>query len=127
LGVHAVALSPERRIILVRLRYAQGWRLPGGGRQSGEDAREAVLRELREEIGMTAHGEVRGRGPLWVVENVRYRPRKWSWEIEAITEAPLDELPDGRASVTMKQIARLSKELKEAMPRPPGRGTSPLA
>src|SRR3954470_455052 len=55
-GVHAVALTPEGRIVLVKLRYAPGWRLPGGGMQAREDPREAVLRELREEIGMTSCG-----------------------------------------------------------------------
>ena len=30
---------------------------------------------------------------LLIVEDVRYAPRKWSWEIERITEAPLDTLP----------------------------------
>ena len=52
-GVHAVALTPERRIVLVRLRYAPGWRLPGGGLDAGEDLERAALRELREEIGIT--------------------------------------------------------------------------
>src|SRR5690349_18995889 len=57
-GVHAVALTPERRLFLVRLRYAPGWRLPGGGLDAGENLAMAALRELREEIGMTAHGEI---------------------------------------------------------------------
>src|SRR5205085_1156281 len=63
-GAHAFALTPERKLILVKLRYAQGWRLPGGGMREGEDPRKAVLRELREEIGMTAHGRVRLGGEL---------------------------------------------------------------
>src|ERR1700752_1970952 len=58
-GAHALALTPEGKVILVRLRYAAGWRLPGGGREEHEDPRDAVLRELREEIGMTSHGEVK--------------------------------------------------------------------
>src|SRR3954467_14746374 len=58
-GAHALALTPEGKAILVRLRYAPGWRLPGGGRAEHEDPRDAVLRELREEIGMTSHGDVR--------------------------------------------------------------------
>ena len=28
-GAHALALTPERKIVLVKLRYAAGWRLPG--------------------------------------------------------------------------------------------------
>jgi 8-oxo-dGTP pyrophosphatase MutT (NUDIX family) len=107
-GAHALALTPEGKAILVRLRYAPGWRLPGGGRAEDEDPRDAVLRELREEIGMTAHGEVqlaaeleerpdfkRDLASLLVVRDVRYRPHRWSWEIEAIVEAPLDALPGG--------------------------------
>jgi len=107
-GAHALALTPEGKAILVRLRYARGWRLPGGGHGEHEDPRDAVLRELREEIGMTAHGEVQLAGEIeetpdfkrdlasvFVVRDVRYRPRRWSWEVEAIIEAPLDALPPG--------------------------------
>jgi 8-oxo-dGTP pyrophosphatase MutT (NUDIX family) len=105
-GAHALALTPEGKAILVKLRYAPGWRLPGGGRAEHEHPRDAVLRELREEIGMTAHGEVasaaeleqhpdfkRDLAALFVVRDVRYRPRRWSWEIEAIMERRLDDLP----------------------------------
>ena len=58
-GAHALALTPDDKVILVKLRYAPGWRLPGGGRGEHEDPRDAVLRELREEIGLTSHGAVR--------------------------------------------------------------------
>ena len=105
-GAHALALTPERNVILVKLRYAPGWRLPGGGRNEHEDPREAVLRELREEIGMTSHGAVRlaaeldesvdhkrDLSALFVVEDVTYRPPRWSWEVERVMEAPLDHLP----------------------------------
>ena len=97
--------TPQGKAILVKLRYAPGWRLPGGGRSEGEDPRDAVLRELREEIGMTAHGEVRlaaeleeqpdfkhDLASLLVVRDVRYQPR-WSWEIEEIMETSLDHFP----------------------------------
>ena len=105
-GAHALALTPERKAILVKLRYAPDWRLPGGGRREDEDPRDAVLRELREEIGMTSHGAVRQVAELdedtdfkrdlaflFIVEDVAYRPARWSWEIERIIEAPLDVLP----------------------------------
>ena len=105
-GAHALALTPERKVILVRLRSAPGWRLPGGGRSEHEGPRDAVLRELREEIGMTAHGAVRlaaeldepadfkrDLAALLIVEDVRYAPPRWSWEIEDICEATLDDLP----------------------------------
>jgi hypothetical protein len=28
-----------------------------------------------------------------IVEDVAYRPRRWSWDVEAVCEAALDELP----------------------------------
>jgi len=105
-GAHALALTPDRKAILVKLRYAPGWRLPGGGRREDEDPRDAVLRELREEIGLTSHGAVRLAAELdedtdfkrdlaflFLVEDVTYRPAPWSWEVERIIEAPLDALP----------------------------------
>jgi 8-oxo-dGTP pyrophosphatase MutT (NUDIX family) len=117
-GAHALALTPERKLLLVRLRYAPGWRLPGGGRDEDEDPRDAVLRELREEIGMTSHGRVRLAGELeqqpyfkrdlaslLVVEDVRYSTPRWSWEVEGIIEAPIDDLPADMATVATDWVA----------------------
>jgi ADP-ribose pyrophosphatase YjhB (NUDIX family) len=122
-GAHAAALTPERKLILVKLRYAPGWRLPGGGHSAGEDARDAVLRELREEIGMTSHGKVtlaaeleerpdrkRDLASVFIVENVRYAA-SWSWEVERILEAPLHTLPDNLAPVTARWLAALGGKL----------------
>jgi 8-oxo-dGTP pyrophosphatase MutT (NUDIX family) len=116
-GAHALALTPERKLILVKLRYATGWRLPGGGRAADERPADAVLRELREEIGMISHGTVRlgceleqdtdfkhDLASLLVVEDVRYRPRRWSWEVEAIMEALLDTLPPDMAPIALEWI-----------------------
>jgi 8-oxo-dGTP pyrophosphatase MutT (NUDIX family) len=117
LGAHSLAFTPERKLILVRHRYAPGWRVPGGGRRADESAEEAGLRELREEIGMTAHGRVRVAGELehkvdfkrdlaslLIVEDVLYRP-KWSWEIERVGEFPLDDLPSDTVELTHRWIA----------------------
>jgi 8-oxo-dGTP pyrophosphatase MutT (NUDIX family) len=121
-GAHALALTPDRKAILVKLRYATGWRLPGGGRGEDEDPREAVLRELREEIGMTGHGTVRLAAELdedtdfkrdlaflFIVQDVAYRPARWSWEIERVIEAPLDKLPSDlspRAAGWLKAVGQ---------------------
>jgi 8-oxo-dGTP pyrophosphatase MutT (NUDIX family) len=119
-GAHALAFTPEGKLILVKLRYASGWRLPGGGRSEHEDPRDAVLRELREEIGMTNHGRVRRAcdleqatdfkrdlASLLIVEDVRYRPPPWSWEVERIIEGQLDDLPDDVAPITASWIMAL--------------------
>jgi 8-oxo-dGTP pyrophosphatase MutT (NUDIX family) len=115
-GAHALVLTSERKVVLVRLRYAPGWRLPGGGRDEHEDPRDAVLRELREEIGMTSHGRIRLAAELeqqpyfkrdlavLVVEDVRYSPPRWSWEVERIIEASIDDLPAGLAPIAAEWI-----------------------
>ena len=114
LGAHSLALTPEGKLILVRHRYARGWRVPGGGRRGDESAEQAGLRELREEIGMTSHGRVQLAGELehkvnfkrdlaslLIVEDVRYRPR-WSWEIERIGEFAIDDLPTDTTELTRR-------------------------
>jgi 8-oxo-dGTP pyrophosphatase MutT (NUDIX family) len=123
-GAHALALTPERKLILVKLRYAEGWRLPGGGRRADEDPRGAVLRELREEIGMTSHGAVRlaceleqaadfkhDLAALLIVEDVRYQPPRWSWEVERVMECERDDLPGDMAPITQSWIAAVRDRL----------------
>lgn len=123
-GAHAIALTPERKLILVLLRYARGWRPPGGGRRRDEEPREAGLRELREEIGMTAHGRVRlaceldrriayrrDLQSLLIVEDVLYTPPRWSWEVERIIEAPIDDLPAGMSPVAQVWIDAVREQL----------------
>jgi 8-oxo-dGTP pyrophosphatase MutT (NUDIX family) len=123
-GAHAIALTPKRRIILVKLRYAPGWRVPGGGRHRGEYAQAAAIRELREEIGMTSHGRVRlaceleervnfkrDLAAVLIVEDVRYLPRHWSWEVQEVGEFSLDALPADTARLTLRWINALSGHL----------------
>ena len=116
-GAHSVALTPEGKIILVKLRYARGWRLPGGGRSQDEDPVEAALRELREEIGLVSHGKAalardflervnfkRDNASLVLVRDVHYRPHRWSWEVEQVRESGLDFLPDDLSPITERWI-----------------------
>ncbi len=47
-------IDPADRVLLVNLRFADGfdgWMLPGGGVEEGEDHRAALIRELTEETG----------------------------------------------------------------------------
>ncbi len=99
-GVHAIALTSTGRVVLVKLTYAHGWRAPGGGIKRGESLEEAVVRELIEEIGMSAHGpmsqdlviEDPTAGTVFVLRDVEYRARR-SMEIEAVAEFDIDRLP----------------------------------
>lgn len=45
-------------MVLVYSTYEQGWNLPGGGINAGESVQKAVLRELKEELGLSSHAEV---------------------------------------------------------------------
>lgn len=123
-GAHAVALTPESRLVLVKLRYAPGWRLPGGGRTPNEDPRDAALRELREEIGMISHGEVTLAGELEesvnfkrdtasvvIVRDVKYRAPRWSWEVERVGEADLTKLPEDISPQTCRWLRTIRPRL----------------
>lgn len=123
-GAHAVALTPAGKIVLVKLRYAKGWRVPGGGRKKDEKPEDAVLRELREEIGMTGYGSVqpaleleestdfkRDLASLLVVRDVDYRRPKWSWEVEDLMEADLERLPADLSPRTARWIKAVLPKL----------------
>lgn len=131
-GVHAVPVTEAGKVVLVLLTYAPGWRLPGGGLKRGEPAQEAMLRELREEIGLVSHGAVEriadpgadpaspaDRSGLFIVRDVIYRPRR-SVEVESVREFDPDSLPDDIAPWTERILARgLEARLRAA---PPGDG-----
>ena len=123
-GAHAVALTPEGRLILVKLRYAPGWRVPGGGRHEQEPAIDAALRELREEIGMTAHGPVqlaceleesvdfrRDTASVVIVRDVEYRPHRWSWEVEQVREVDLGAPPPDLSPQTVRWLKEVAPHL----------------
>lgn len=116
-GVRGLPVTPEGRVVLVRHSYIGGWYPPGGGRGADEDAAEAMLREMREEIGMTSHGEVswladyghisdfnRDTISFFVVRDVMFEP-KLSLEIEAVGAFALDALPADVTPATARRIA----------------------
>lgn len=115
-GVHAIPLTPEGRLILVTLSYAKGWRLPGGGRKADEEPVAAILRELREEIGLTAFEAIdpvcdfehrpdfrRGQATLFIVRGVRFEPH-WSLEVRDVEAFDLSELPTETAAITHRLL-----------------------
>jgi 8-oxo-dGTP pyrophosphatase MutT (NUDIX family) len=51
-GVSAIVDAEGGMVVLVRQTYMQGLHLPGGGVSAGEPPATAIMRELREEIGL---------------------------------------------------------------------------
>jgi len=124
-GAHAIALTPEGRLVLVKLWYAPGWRLPGGGRDASELATDAALRELREEIGMISYRSMqpvceleeradfrRDLASLVIVRDVEYRPKRWSWEVEAVRNVALNDLPSDLSPQTRRWLQTVGEHLK---------------
>lgn len=53
-AVRGLMIDPHDRVLLANLRFDDGfdgWVLPGGGMEDGEDQRQALIRELTEETG----------------------------------------------------------------------------
>jgi 8-oxo-dGTP pyrophosphatase MutT (NUDIX family) len=123
MGVHGIPLTPEGKVVLVTLSYAKGWRLPGGGQRPSEENVDAVLRELREEIGLTSYSNLelvrgfahrpnyrRGQASLVIVRGVKYQPR-WSLEVKEVGEFDLNELPPATAVITRQLLALAQPQL----------------
>lgn len=117
-GVHGVPLTAQGKVVLIRLTYAPGWRIPGGGRNRGEGPEQAMLRELREEIGLLSHGAIERledprpasgepveRAAFFLVRDVVYRPRR-SLEVEEVREFDPAHLPDDTTRWTAHLVGR---------------------
>ncbi|MCD2324082.1 NUDIX domain-containing protein [Sphingomonas sp. IC-56] len=119
-GVQAVVRTEAGEVVLVRLSYRAGWHLPGGGLKRGEDAQAAMLRELREEIGLTACRSIaevarfehvidykRDTVRVFLVEGAVYRGRR-SLEVEAVAAFAVGALPEGLGSRARGFVARFA-------------------
>ena len=137
-GVHAVALTPAGMVVLVRHTYASGWRLPGGGRGKDEAPRDAILRELKEEIGLSCWTGIRhvldfehrpdfrrGEGSLFRIDGIDFRPRR-SLEIDEIGAFDPSALPPETTPFTRQMIAEAlavrAAEATEPIAKTPGKG-----
>ena len=125
LGSGAMLVNRQGQIFVAQRLDNPGpaWQMPQGGLDKGENAREAVLRELEEETG-TAKAEIVAESPDWLTYDLpldlipkvwkgRYRGQKQKWfvlrflgqdsdidintahpEFSAWKWAELDQLPD---------------------------------
>jgi ADP-ribose pyrophosphatase YjhB (NUDIX family) len=123
IGVRALVIDEQGRILLIRPRYTPGWILPGGGLERGETALDAVARELKEETGVTLKGvprlfgiyshETQFRGDhviLYVVrefERGEFAPTREIKEARFFDPRALPaEVPDG----TRRRLEEVDKE-----------------
>lgn len=107
LGVRAVVLDAQDRVLLVRHTYVPGWYFPGGGVETGESCYEALARELREEAALeitapphwhglffNGHASRRDHVGLFVIRQFKaLGPRLPDREIAEVRFFPLDDLP----------------------------------
>jgi 8-oxo-dGTP pyrophosphatase MutT (NUDIX family) len=126
LGVIAF-VEQGSRIVLVRHSYKSGWMLPGGAVGWGEPPAEAILRELKEEIGLThaATPQVFGlytrRMGLATNLIALYRVReavfvfKPSFEVRAIRLADPAAPPEGTSPATRRRFLELMGETSQAV------------
>lgn len=53
LGARAIVINQNNQVLLVKHTYQPHWYIPGGGVKKGESTKAALLRELKEEVGLT--------------------------------------------------------------------------
>lgn len=117
LGVRAIVVDGEERVLLVRHTYVNGWHLPGGGVKPRETPANGAVRELREETAVIATAEPELLGAYSNFREARsdhvlvYVVRQWrreAWrpnlEIAECAFFPLDRLPDDVNPGTLRRL-----------------------
>jgi ADP-ribose pyrophosphatase YjhB (NUDIX family) len=120
-GVRAACFDAEGRIFLVRHSYIPGWHMPGGGVERYETVRQAIAKELREEgnLELTAPPQLvhvyfnrrtskRDHVVFFRCDVRQTAPRKPDREIVEAGFFPLDALPSGTTSATLRRLAELA-------------------
>jgi 8-oxo-dGTP pyrophosphatase MutT (NUDIX family) len=103
--------TPEGRVLLMRRTDGQGWAIPGGSLEQGEDAETAARREVVEETGYAHEGALGlwTRRQLWDVDFTTFRARvdaefaptlneehdRWCWVDRQLALAATSQLHPG--------------------------------
>jgi 8-oxo-dGTP pyrophosphatase MutT (NUDIX family) len=114
-GARALLIRDDM-VLLVKHSYIKGWHTAGGGVDAGESGMQALIRELREEVGVTLesppdilgfyHNSNEGRDDyiiMYVATDFTIVPAT-SLEITMLSWFPLDTLPDDISPATKRRI-----------------------
>jgi ADP-ribose pyrophosphatase YjhB (NUDIX family) len=120
LGVRGVVIDGAGRVFLIKHSYIDGWHLPGGGVETGETMRTALVRELAEEGSIEVTGPPALHGiffnqrisrrdhvALFVVRDFRQGIPQPNYEIVAHGFFAPDALPDDASRATRARIAEV--------------------
>jgi 8-oxo-dGTP pyrophosphatase MutT (NUDIX family) len=127
LGVLALVVDEEGRILLVEQTYRSGWYLPGGSVRKREGLDDALRRELREEVGVEPSAPPRLHGVYWnfadrksdyvavfVVDSWQRRPAK-SLEIARDAFFAPGELPEDTSPAARQRIGELVAGVRDVV------------
>ncbi len=121
LGVRAIVLDGEGRVLLVRHTYVPGWHFPGGGVERGETMLASLARELAEEANIVMEEPPRLHGlffnravsprdhvAVYVVRRFRQTaPHVADREIAEARFFASDALPEGAGRATRARLAEV--------------------
>jgi ADP-ribose pyrophosphatase YjhB (NUDIX family) len=121
LGVRAIVLDAENRVLLVRHTYVPGWHFPGGGVERGETLLSSLARELAEEGNIVMAEEPRLHGiffnkassprdhvAVYIVRRFRQTgPHIPDREIAEARFFPCNALPEGAGRATRARLAEV--------------------
>lgn len=128
LGVRVAAFDAAGRVALVHHSYVEGWHLPGGGIEVGQNALDAVEVELREEANVVlaetpdlfglyhnARTSRRDHVALYVARNV-IQPSPFVATREILAAGFFDPAapPEGTTRATRERLAEIAGERARA-------------